>query len=138
MTMKVTTRISETRSKTMRAIKSRDTSPELMVRGLVYPIAPGYRLHRPEIPGKPDIAYVGLKRAIFVHGCFWHGHKCVRGARIPKTNKDYWVKKIARNRERDLRNKSRLRRLGWRSITIWECELKSEVRVKRRLLRFLV
>ena len=85
----------------MRAVKSRDTSPELAVRALLRPIAPGYRLHRGDLPGKPDVVYVSRKLAIFVHGCFWHGHDCPRGARAPKTNAAYWRAKIARNRARD-------------------------------------
>ena len=90
-----------TRSAIMRAVRARDTSPELAVRRLLRPMAPGYRLHRKDIPGRPDIAYIGAKRAIFVHGCFWHGHECARGARAPKTNADYWRAKIARNKARD-------------------------------------
>ena len=85
----------------MRAVKSRDTGPERAVRALLRAIAPGYRLHRADLPGKPDIVYAGRKLAIFVHGCFWHGHDCARGARMPKANADYWRAKIARNRARD-------------------------------------
>ncbi len=74
----------------MRAVKSRDTGPERAVRAMLWPLAPGYRLHRADLPGKPDIVYAGRKLAIFVHGCFWHGHDCPRGARMPKANADYW------------------------------------------------
>lgn len=127
----------ERRSAIMRAVKSRDTSPELAVRRIVRPFAPGYRLHRRDIPGNPDIVYVGRKIAIFVHGCFWHGHNCARGARTPKTNREYWTRKIARNHARDRDNHEKLKRLGWRCATIWECELGDERKVERRLRRLL-
>lgn len=125
------------RSAIMRAVKSRDTKPELLVRRLLRPIAPGYRLNRADIPGKPDIAFIGAKRAIFVHGCFWHGHDCKRGARAPKDNAAYWVGKIARNRARDAANLQKLDALGWRALTLWECELKDEKALSERLRAFL-
>lgn len=112
------------RSAIMRAVKSTGTRPELQVRKLARAIRPGYRLHRNDIPGKPDLAYVGERKAIFVHGCFWHGHDCVRGARVPKENRDYWLAKIARNVERDRANLAKLDAAGWHSLIIWECELK--------------
>lgn len=129
--------VSELRSSIMRAVKSRDTSPELTVRKLLYSIAPSYRLHRSDLPGKPDIAYVGRQKAIFVHGCFWHGHDCPRGARIPKNNRDYWVAKIARNRARDQKAQADLQDFGWKTFVIWECQLKQPQRVAQRLRRFL-
>lgn len=121
----------------MRAVKSRDTRPELLVRRLLRPIAPGYRLNRADIPGKPDIAFIGAKQAIFVHGCFWHGHDCRRGARKPKDNAEYWAGKIARNRARDAANLQKLDALGWRVLTLWECELKDEAALNARLHAFL-
>jgi DNA mismatch endonuclease (patch repair protein) len=121
----------------MRAVKSHDTAPELIVRRILHPLASGYRLHRRDIPGNPDIVYFGRKLAIFVHGCFWHGHHCRRGARIPKSNTDYWVSKIKRNRERDAATRRKLRRSGWTSLVIWECELRDKHRVERRLRKFL-
>ena len=125
------------RSATMRAVKSRDTQPELRVRRLLRPIAVGYRLDRADLPGRPDIAFLGRKRAIFVHGCFWHGHDCPRGARAPKQNAGYWSAKIARNRARDADSLAALAAQGWRALTIWECELKDEAEVSRRLQAFL-
>ncbi len=113
------------RSATMRAVKSRDTGPERAVRQLLSGIARGYRLHRADLPGKPDIVYGRRKLAIFVHGCFWHGHDCARGARAPKTNADYWRAKIARNRARDARVADELRELGWRTLVVYECALKN-------------
>lgn len=121
----------------MRAVKSVNTKPERIVRKLARAIAPGYRLHRADIPGRPDLAYLGRKQAVFVHGCFWHGHDCPRGARMPKANRDYWEAKIARNRARDANTLAALERDGWRALTIWECELKDEDRAAERLRAFL-
>jgi DNA mismatch endonuclease (patch repair protein) len=130
-------RLSTMRSAIMRAVRSRNTGPELRVRALLRPIAPGYRLHRKDVPGSPDIAYVGARRAIFVHGCFWHGHTCSRGARTPKSNADYWLAKIARNRARDTRNLEALAARGWRSLVVWECELTDEAALRDRLRAFV-
>lgn len=121
----------------MRAVGSQDTGPERLVRKLAHAIRPGYRLNRSDVIGKPDIAYLGAKKAIFVHGCFWHGHDCARGARVPKTNRDYWLKKIGKNVERDGRNLSCLTESGWRVLVIWECELKEAARARDRLQAFL-
>ena len=121
------------RSATMRAVKSRDTRPELVVRKMLRAIAPGYRLQRADLPGKPDIVYGRLKLAIFVHGCFWHGHDCRRGARMPKDNADYWRAKIARNRARDAATLAALATLGWRALVIYECELKDRAALSARL-----
>ena len=125
------------RSATMRAVKSRDTTPELVVRALLRRFAPFYRLHRKDVAGNPDIAYPGRKRAIFVHGCFWHGHDCARGARMPKANADYWRAKIERNRARDAANLEKLRATGWSALTVWECELKDLATLEQRLRAFL-
>lgn len=121
------------RSETMARVKSRDTSAELKVRGLLTRLGYRYRLNRHDIPGKPDIAFIGRRKAIFVHGCFWHGHDCKRGARAPKANADYWAAKIARNRARDAEVRERLGALGWSALTIWECELRDPVEVAARL-----
>lgn len=125
------------RSAIMRAVRSKNTGPELAVRKLAWSIRRGYRLHRKELPGKPDLAYVGARKAIFVHGCFWHGHDCPRGARRPVENAGYWRAKIARNRERDARALAELARLGWRALVVWECELKNEAAAGETLRRFL-
>jgi DNA mismatch endonuclease, patch repair protein len=121
------------RSAVMRAVKSRDTGPELKVRKALRALAPGYRLHRADLPGKPDIVYTGRRLAIFVHGCFWHGHDCPRGARSPKDNADYWRAKIARNRARDAESVMRLEAMGWRALVIFECALKEQAALKARL-----
>ena len=121
------------RSAVMRAVKSGDTAPELAVRAILRTLAPGYRLHRADLPGKPDIVYGRRKLAIFVHGCFWHGHGCARGARMPKTNTDYWRAKIARNRARDERTLAALAGSGWRTLVVYECELRDSEGLKERL-----
>ena len=121
----------------MRAVRSRDTKPELLVRKIAHAIRPGYRLHRKDIPGNPDIVYVGRKQAIFVHGCFWHGHDCARGARVPKANREYWLGKVNRNRERDAKTMTRLEEAGWQALVLWECELRNESQLAERLRSFL-
>ena len=113
------------RSAVMRRVKGRDTAPELRVRAMLRAAGlTGYRLHRRDLPGRPDIAFIGRRAAIFVHGCFWHGHDCPRGARAPKANAAYWTAKIARNRARDTAAKAALETAGWRVLTVWECALR--------------
>ena len=121
------------RSAVMRAVKSRDTGPERAVRAMLRRIAPGYRLNRPDLPGKPDIVYGRRRLAIFVHGCFWHGHDCPRGARMPKANADYWRAKIARNRARDEKTLAAYAAMGWRALVVYECELKNAAALEARL-----
>lgn len=106
----------------MRAVGSSGTGAELAVRERLRGLGYRMRYNAPYLPGSPDIAIHALKVAIFVHGCFWHGHGCKRGARTPKTNADYWIAKIARNRARDRRAAAALRERGWAAVTIWECE----------------
>src|SRR5690349_13273904 len=108
----------------MRRVKGRDTKPEMTVRRLLTGLGVRYRLHRKDLPGSPDIVLPGRRLAIFVHGCFWHGHDCARGGRIPKQNQPYWLAKIGRNRGRDVAVREALAAAGWRVETIWECELK--------------
>ena len=128
---------SEVRSRTMRAVKGKDTKPELLVRRLVHRLGYRYRLHRKDLPGKPDLAFPGRRKAIFIHGCFWHGHDCRRGARVPKTNRDYWEAKIRRNQDRDARHLQELKRMGWGALTIWECQLRDLKSVTERVVAFL-
>lgn len=123
----------EQRSAVMRKVKGRDTSPELKVRKLLTRLGVRYRLNRKDLPGKPDIVMAGRRAAIFVHGCFWHGHDCARGARMPKANADYWRGKIARNRARDAKVQAELEAAGWRAVVVWECELKDAAALERRL-----
>ena len=117
----------------MRAVKSRDTGPELAVRKLLREIAAGYRLHRADLPGTPDIVYGRRKLAIFVHGCFWHGHDCARGARAPRDNAEYWREKIARNRARDAADLDKLAALGWRPLVVYECALRDRAALRATL-----
>jgi DNA mismatch endonuclease (patch repair protein) len=107
----------------MRRVKGRDTGPEMKVRALLRAHGVGYRLGGCGLPGRPDLVMKGRRCAVFVHGCFWHGHDCRRGARQPKANAEYWRAKIARNRERDGRATEALQAQGWRVIAVWECEL---------------
>lgn len=127
----------EKRSSVMRRVKGRDTSPELKVRRILTRLGARYRLHRADLPGKPDIVMPGRKLAIFVHGCFWHGHDCARGARVPKANRDYWLAKVGRNRVRDVASQAALAQAGWRVETIWECEMKDEAGLEGRLADLL-
>jgi DNA mismatch endonuclease (patch repair protein) len=127
----------EKRSAVMRRVKGRDTSPELKVRRLLRRMGVGYRLHRADLPGKPDIAMPGRRLVLFVHGCFWHGHDCARGARTPKANRSYWEAKIGRNRTRDAETRAAFERMGWRAETLWECELNDEAALEERLRRLL-
>ncbi|MGD0640626.1 MAG: very short patch repair endonuclease [Roseiarcus sp.] len=131
--MKAPHKPSPERSAVMRAVKSRDTGPELAVRAMLRALAPGYRLNRADLPGKPDIVYGRRRLAIFVHGCFWHGHDCPRGARMPKDNADYWRQKIARNRLRDASAVAALEATGWRVLIVYECALKDPVALRARL-----
>ncbi|HEX5775222.1 MAG TPA: DNA mismatch endonuclease Vsr [Caulobacteraceae bacterium] len=127
----------EKRSAVMRRVKGRDTTPEKTVRRLLTGLGARYRLHRKDLPGRPDIVMPGRRLALFVHGCFWHGHDCPRGARVPKANRDYWTAKVARNRARDVAAREGLTAAGWRVETVWECELKDEAAVSERLRRLL-
>ena len=111
----------EKRSAVMRAVKDRDTTPELAVRRILRAAGIGYRLGGRGLPGRPDLVMQGRRVAVFVHGCFWHGHDCARGARLPKANADYWSAKIGRNRARDLVTMAALETAGWRMVTVWEC-----------------
>ncbi len=114
----------EKRSEVMRAVKGRDTKPEVALRKKLHALGFRYRLNVKDLPGKPDLVFPKHKTVVFVHGCFWHGHRCKRGNRQPKQNADYWKEKIARNKARDKKNAKELEKLGWRVITVWECELK--------------
>lgn len=127
----------EQRSRIMRAVKGADTAPEMMVRRVAHELGYRFRLHRADLPGKPDLVFPRLRKVVFVHGCFWHGHDCARGARPPKANAEYWRLKISRNSLRDAGHMAALRDKGWRAAVIWECELKEPWRVRRRLARFL-
>lgn len=115
----------EKRSEVMRAVKGKNTKPEVTLRKALFALGYRYRLNVKELPGKPDLVFPKYGTVIFVHGCFWHGHRCKRGRRAPKSNAEYWREKISRNKARDKKNAAALKKLGWRVITVWECELKT-------------
>lgn len=125
------------RSEVMRRVKSRNTTPEMIARRLAHSLGYRFRLHRRDLPGKPDLTFASRRCVIFVHGCFWHGHDCLRGARMPKTNVSYWRRKIERNRERDAEAKAILEADGWHVLPLWECGLKDRAALARRLVEFL-
>lgn len=126
----------EERSRIMAKVKGRDTKPEILVRRILHRLGYRFRLYRKDLPGKPDIVLPRHRKIIFVHGCFWHGHDCKRGAR-PETNADFWNAKITGNKERDARNREELKRLGWDVLTLWVCEMKDPDELAERLGRFI-
>lgn len=117
------------RSKIMSAIHSRNTKPELIVRKYLWRVGFRYRLNYNRLPGHPDLVLKKYRTCIFINGCFWHGHNC-QEFRPPKTNVNYWTKKINRNRERDKEEQKKLAEMGWHVIVVWECELKPDKREK--------
>jgi len=123
------------RKELMALIKDKNTKPEIIVRKLLFHIGYRFRLHRKDLPGKPDITLAKYKTVIWVNGCFWHFHKNCSNGHIPKTNTEFWNTKIARNVERDKENKLKLKKLGWKVIIIWECELKDESKLINKLSR---
>lgn len=125
------------RSKTMSCIRSRDTTPELIIRRLAHRLGFRFRLCNRDLPGSPDLVFPRLNCVIFVHGCFWHAHSCNKGARRPLHNASQWRAKLERNNIRDRHALRKLRRLGWRVLVIWECQLKRPALVEQRLLVFL-
>ncbi|MTH95658.1 very short patch repair endonuclease [Roseibium sp. RKSG952] len=129
----------ERRSRNMAAIRSKNMKPEMIVRKLVHSIGFRYRLHRKDLPGKPDLVFGPRKKVIFVHGCFWHQHpdpNC-KDSRLPKSRLDYWVPKLERNQRRDAQVQEELQGLGWTCLTIWECETKQIEALKKKVLKFL-
>lgn len=125
------------RSENMRRIRSKDTRPELAVRRIVHSLGYRYRLHRKDIPGRPDMVFPGRRKVIFVHGCFWHQHAACGQNRVPKSNRNYWTKKLRRNKERDVNIRSELFELQWESLVIWECEVSDAEEVIRQVTVFL-
>lgn len=120
----------------MRRIKSKGMKPELAVRSLVHRMGYRFRLHVKDLPGKPDLVFRPRRKAIFVHGCFWHGHTCSEGARRPKSNAGYWSPKIDRNQARDEAHLAALAALGWSTLVIWECQLRDPA-LGKKLVAFL-
>lgn len=120
----------------MQAVKSKNTKPELIVRRLLHAQGYRYRLHRKDLPGKPDIAFIGRRKAIFVHGCFWHWHGCTMG-RLPKSRLDYWQPKLEQNVNRDRTKIEQLESRGWSVLVIWQCEMGDTERLMARLQNFV-
>ena len=110
--------------------------PEVAIRRLVYRLGYRFRLHKKDLPGKPDLVFASRRKVIFVHGCFWHGHDCTRG-HVPRSNADYWRAKISRNRQRDKRTVKDLIKSGWGVLVIWECEINEDSTLQRRIRSFL-
>jgi DNA mismatch endonuclease (patch repair protein) len=123
----------------MRAIKSKNTQPELIVRSIVHRLGYRFRLHRQGLPGKPDLVFPRLRKAVFVHGCFWHQHPSAacKDARPPKSNGSYWVPKLARTKVRDAEHLRALSEAGWGVAVIWECETKAQDTLAQRIAAFI-
>lgn len=127
------------RSERMSRIRGRNTGPEWIVRRLVYGMGYRYRLHRKDLPGKPDLVFPSRHKVIFVHGCFWHRHpdpKC-KLARLPKSRLDFWRTKLEGNRKRDEKNLEKLKEEGWEAMIVWECQIKDTETLSEKIREFL-
>jgi DNA mismatch endonuclease (patch repair protein) len=131
-------RTSEQISAQMRRIRKTDTRPELIVRRLSHRLGYRFRLHRRDLPGTPDLVFPSKKKVILVHGCFWHQHACPLGRKQPKSNRDYWLPKLARNVARDSQVQSDLASLGWKALVVWECETSDPLLLSERIEAFLL
>ncbi|WP_367615660.1 very short patch repair endonuclease, partial [Pseudoroseomonas ludipueritiae] len=125
------------RRRTMRAIKGKNTKPELLLRSMLHKAGYRFRLHRKDLPGRPDITFPSRHRVIEVRGCWWHRHADCRHCTTPRTRQEYWLPKFARNQARDAANEAALRALGWDVLVVWECELADAERLLNRVVRFL-
>ena len=114
------------RSRMMSAVKGRNTKPELVVRKRLFARGLRYSLHSKSLPGKPDLLFRRYKAVVFIHGCFWHGHRNCKNAKTPATNKKFWIDKIEKNRARDTRCRKELKDKNWKVLTVWECQLKKD------------
>ena len=121
----------------MAQVRGKNTRPELRVRKLIFGMGYRYRLQRRDLPGNPDIVFLGKKKVIFIHGCFWHGHDCKAGAKRPKTNVDYWLPKLERTKLRDALNQKKLQEEGWDFLILWECQLKDKAGIAEQVKKFL-
>jgi DNA mismatch endonuclease (patch repair protein) len=125
------------RREIMQSIRGKNSRPELLVRRLVHSMGYRYRLHSRSLPGAPDLVFSSRRKVIFIHGCFWHRHRCRKGQSVPGTRRKFWIAKLEGNKKRDERKRRALRRLGWRSLVIWECQTKDVDRLTDRIVRFL-
>lgn len=126
------------RSRVMSRVRGKDTRPEMLVRRLLHGAGFRYRLHDGSLPGKPDLVFPRRRKVIFVHGCFWHRHEGCALARIPKSNRSFWLAKLDGNKARDETNQHRLREAGWGVLVVWECELRDKSMLEKRLRSFLL
>lgn len=126
----------QSRSALMSRIGGKDTAPELLIRRLLHAKGYRFRLHRRDLPGTPDLVFPSRRKAIFVHGCFWHAHGC-RIGQPPKSRRRYWGEKLERNRQRDKESVADLRKLGWKVLTVWQCQMRNAASLDRRLVSFL-
>jgi len=126
------------RSEIMGRISSRNTLPEVRVRSVLHRMGFRFRLHRKDLPGKPDVVLPKWRVVVLVHGCFWHGHENCCEGHMPKSNSAYWEPKLARNRQRDVENAAKLEQLGWRRIVIWECQTYSLKKIEERIREAMV
>ena len=127
----------EVRSRTMARVKSKGMKPEMQVRRLLHGLGYRYRLHRKDLPGKPDLVFPSRRKVVFVNGCFWHNHEGCGRVRIPNTNRAYWVSKLERNSRRDKVNIDHLNSEGWDVMVVWECQLKDMELTSNILTEFL-
>lgn len=127
----------EQRSRCMSKIRSKDTKPEMIVRRMAWHLGYRYKLHRKNLPGTPDLAFPARKKAIFVHGCFWHRHQGCSNAQLPIANEAYWTTKLAKNVFRDEMAQAQLSKMGWKVLIIWECEVNDGEQLRTKLLKFL-
>ena len=127
------------RSEIMSRIRAKGMKPEMRVRRLVHSMGYRYRLHRKDLPGKPDLVFPGRRKVIFVHGCFWHQHAdpACKLARLPKSNRDYWWPKLERNATRGAEQEAKLGELGWKVLILWECEVEDDAVLRERIQEFL-
>jgi DNA mismatch endonuclease (patch repair protein) len=121
----------------MSRVRGRDTKPEMIVRRLLHAAGLRYRLHGKGMPGKPDLVFASRHAVVFVHGCFWHMHRCQLGKPVPATNKDFWAEKRRGNAERDKRNRAALKAQGWRVFEIWECETRDAARLEKKIAKLI-
>ena len=137
MSSEVMHKISEQRSRNMSAIKSKNTKPEIKVRKVLHSMGYRFRLHRKDLPGSPDIVLPKYKTVIFVHGCFWHRHENCKYASNPKTRKEFWENKFKTNVKRDKEIQEKIKNIGWKSVVIWECEVRNIESIEEKIKRFL-
>lgn len=127
----------EQRSAHMAKIRSKNTKPEVRLRQLLHHEGYRFRLHVKDLPGRPDVVFPARRKALFVHGCFWHGHTCPVGSRLPKSNTEFWAAKRKSNQRRDIEQQERLRETGWDTVVVWECEIFPKCGLSSALIEFL-